>query len=172
MDYIKSYTPSDFYNDIYEFNDICKSFDQSLVKEKIKLYVDLVKEETKELSDAYDENDPKELLDGCVDVLVTAFGLLQVLNAAGMNTSKALQDTAENNLSKFPSFADIGNKEYCELVEDTRALYEQKGVTVDYNPSSNDERLVFTNAVTGKVLKPHNYKPNDLSSCVNGVQIK
>lgn len=160
---------SEFYYDILEFNQICGTFQTDDKRTKLQLYVDLVKEESKELIDAMHEGDLTEVLDGAIDTLVTAFGTLQVLHQLyGIDVMDAALETTQNNLSKCPLLAELGVQEYEDLVKYTIEMYATKGITAVPTEDSFGERLVFKNAETGKVLKPFGYVPNDLSKYTEG----
>lgn len=152
----KDYTFDDFKVDVYAFNEIAG-------KDKAATHLDLCKqfslitEELKETADGLSTNNPVEVLDGVVDVLVTGLGLLQKLEALGFNTQKALYDTAANNLSKYPTDESVA-------IESAKNL-ESQGETVNITYNSAYDLFVIKD-LQDKVRKPFNFKSNDLSSCI------
>ena len=150
------YTFDDFKIDVYAFNEIAG-------KDKAATHLDLCKqfslitEELKELADGLSDNNPVEVLDGVVDVLVTSLGLLQKLEALGFNTQKALYDTAANNLSKYPIQESIAVL--------TAQKFEADNVNVSVTYNSTYDLFVIKDE-QDKVRKPINFVSNDLSSCI------
>lgn len=152
-----TYNISDFQMDCYAFNEIAGKHNLTALKD-IEFQYNLIAEETKEIKDkGIDQNNVKETLDGVIDVMVTALGLLQKLEHLGVDTNRAMKDTAENNLTKYPS------KELTAI--QTAQKYEEDGipVTVEYN--SNYELFVIKNW-NDKVMKPIDFESNDLSNCI------
>ena len=69
---VYDYNISDFQDDCYAFNDIAGKSDLTTLKD-IEFQYNLIYEETKEIKDkGIDHNNAKEVLDGVVDVMVTA----------------------------------------------------------------------------------------------------
>lgn len=110
-------------------------------------------EETEETYDAFQNNDAVELLDGACDMFVTVCGLLQRLEAAGFNVQKALARVNENNLSKFPSEFDFQQN----------PDKQPEGTEVHTSPYGH---VVFKRHFDGKYMKPTDFRPVDLVSCV------
>lgn len=83
-------------------------------------------EELNETIDAFEVGDAVELADGCADIIVTAFGLMQKLEVAGFDMLTVLKKVCENNMEKFPlkgeflqynrDFTATLNKEYGRYV--------------------------------------------------------
>lgn len=147
---------SRFESSVFSFNATAGNFDKldtvEGVSEALSSQVALILEEVKETIEA---KNSIEALDGIVDVLVTAFGYAQMLEHIGVDVAKAMNLIAENNLSKFPLSAEDARRS----VE----MYTSKGINV--TAIKNDGRWVIKDE-KGKVRKPYNYKPVDLSSCV------
>lgn len=147
---------SRFESSVFSFNATAGNFDNldtvEGVSKALSSQVALILEEVKETIEA---KNPIEALDGIVDVLVTAFGYAQMLEHIGVDVAKAMNLIAENNLSKFPLFAEDARRS----VE----MYTSKGINV--TAIKNDGRWVIKDE-KGKVRKPYNYKPVNLSSCV------
>lgn len=151
------YNISDFQMDCYAFNEIAGKDKLGTLKD-IEFQYNLILEETKEIKEkGIDKNNAKEVLDGVVDVMVTALGLLQKLEVLGMDTNKAMRDTAYNNLTKYPS------KELVAI--QTAQMYEEDGVQVNVEYNSEYELFVIKN-LKDKVMKPIGFESNDLSNCI------
>jgi hypothetical protein len=151
------YNISDFQIDCYAFNEIAGKHNLTTLKD-IEFQYNLIAEEAKEIKDkGIDKNNVKETLDGVIDVMVTALGLLQKLEYLGVDTNKAMQDTALNNLTKYPT------KELTAI--QTAEKYEEEGiqVTVEYN--FRYDLFVIKNH-NDKVMKPIDFESNDLSNCI------
>jgi hypothetical protein len=122
---------------------------------KINNQLKYIESELKETVDAFDLpiTNWVEVLDGAVDVKVTNDGLLQLLANLGCDVEKACELVGINNLSKFPT---------------DKAVVD---ATLAANPTWSAEftavtsRWVIKNEY-GKVMKPSNFVPVDLSECV------
>lgn len=155
------------YNKTKQFNTLCGS----LAKADVVLQLKLMLEELEETAIAVkhmieedqnnairirpygsiqDDWDLVELIDGAVDMKVISDGLLQILEAKGFDVSKALLRVGDNNLSKFPT------------IEPNMADYDSRW-TKTYNEKFGVWVLKDEN---GKVRKPHDYVPVDLSDCI------
>ncbi len=152
-----NYTAQQFLEDCFKFNEVAEkhnltSFDDFVNQQE------LIHEEVYEGIDALEDNDIRELLDGTVDVLVTALGQLQKLEQLGIDVYKAMQDTVQNNLSKF-----VSSEEEAIATSD---MYFEQGIQtkVVYNPKFN--LYCIKNAETDKIMKPIGFQSNDLSSCL------
>ena len=152
-------TPSlntlDFVNKCYAFNFIAGKAPQFTLND-IDSQVKLIEEEVQEARDGVTANSAAEVLDGAIDVLVTAFGLLQKLEYAGIDTSKALSLIAENNMQKFTSDIDIAKA--------TVQKYKHEGVETYYIPFGN--LYVIKRFSDNKIMKPIGFKSVDLSECI------
>ena len=148
----------EFQMDCYSFNDIAGK-DKLCSLKDIEFQYNLILEETKEIKDrGIDKNNVKEVLDGVMDVMVTALGLMQKLEYLGINVRKAMRDTAYNNLTKYPSDE--------RTAIETAIKYEQEGriaVKVEYN---SEYELFVIKDTKDKVLKPIGFESNDLSNCI------
>jgi hypothetical protein len=151
------YNISDFQMDCYAFNEVADKHNKTTLKD-IDFQYKLILEETKEIKEkGIDKNNAKEVLDGAIDVMVTALGLLQKLEYLGVDVNKAMRDTAANNLTKYPS------KELTAI--QTAQMYEEDGVAVDVHYNSEYELFVIKNW-NDKVMKPIGFESNDLSNCI------
>ena len=114
----------------------------------------LVSEEAHyEALEAFKEDNAVKLLDACIDGLYVLLGQLQKLQAAGFDVHGAMQQVAEDNLSKFPTEQ--------QVAVDSCKKYEKEGIKASYKYSCG--RYVVYNTETGKVLKPVTFKSTDLS---------
>ena len=152
----KDYLFDDFKIDVYAFNEIAGKDTAATYLDLCKQFA-LITEELKETAEGLNTNNPVEVLDGVVDVLVTSLGLLQKLEALGFNTQKALYKTAVNNLSKYP------NSEQIAMLTAQKFEADNVNVTVTYN--SNYDLFVIKDD-QDKVRKPVNFVSNNLDDCV------
>lgn len=141
-----------------KFNDISganKELSLKAMREQF-LYID---EEVNEIRDALSTDNLTEVLDGCIDTIITVFGLLQKLENLGVDINQAGIDTALNNLSKYPNSHYIAH----QTVEKAKI---EKGI--EAVASFNEEHGYYTirNKHTGKVLKCIGYIPNNLNSYI------
>lgn len=154
---IYDYDISDFQDDCYAFNEIAGKHEQCSLKD-IEFQYNLILEETKEIKEkGIDKNNAKEVVDGVVDVMVTALGLMQKLEHLGVDMNKAMRDTAYNNLTKYPSDE--------RIAIETAVKYEQEGVQVTVEYKSDFELFVIKN-MKDKIMKPVGFESNDLSNCI------
>jgi uncharacterized protein YkuJ len=154
---IYDYNISDFQDDCYAFNSVAGK-DKLCSLQDIEFQYNLILEETKEIKEkGIDKNNAKEVVDGVVDVLVTALGLVQKLQNLGVDMNKAMRDTAYNNLTKFP------NNELSAIK--TAQKYEQEGKQVYVEYKSEYELFVIKD-MKDKVMKPIDFESNDLSNCI------
>lgn len=138
---------------LYEQVEIFNTISGSLAKvdkASLALQLDLQQEEFIETVDAYDNKNPVELLDGVIDQAVVLFGMMQKLNALGVDVEGAFERVNQNNLSKF---------------SDSPLQQPPKTVAV-FN--KRWEVWVFKDAITGKIKKPIDFVPVDLSDINTG----
>lgn len=152
-----AYDISDFQDDCYAFNEIAGKDTLTSLKD-IEFQYNLILEETKEIKEkGIDCNNVKEVVDGVVDVMVTALGLMQKLEHLGVDMNKAMRDTAYNNLTKYPSDE--------RIAIETAQKYEEDGVQVTVEYKSDFELFVIKN-MKDKIMKPIGFESNDLSNCI------
>ena len=148
---------TELYNLTKKFNDISganKELSLKSMREQF-LYID---EEANEIRDALSTDNLTEVLDGCIDTIITVFGLLQKLENLGVDINQAGIDTAMNNLSKYPSSPTVAH----ETVERKRLeCIETKAV---FNEAENC--YAIRNIKNGKIVKPYNFVSNDLSKFI------
>lgn len=151
------YTMNDFEQEVFEFNrrggKLLKVDNKSLLDQ-----LERIKEELQEAIDGVEANDSVETLDGCLDILVTALGFKQMLEATDYSVMDAAQLVAENNLTKFI---------YTEQeARDTIYAYEKLGIEVRLEFDEVSGSWAVKNAETDKILKCVGYKSVEIEHCV------
>ena len=137
------------YNDVKIFNELAGSL-ENVNKSSIALQLDLIQEEFLETVQAFDEKDPVEFVDGVADMFVVLSGLMQKLEALGVDVEAAFERVNNNNLSKFSD----------------SVLQQPPKTTATFN--KRWEKWVFKNNQTGKIMKPLDFSPVDLSGINTG----
>ena len=138
------------YNEIMIFNTIGGQLDKISI-DSVTLQMDLIQEEYLELVEAFDNRDDIEYLDATCDLFVTVAGLMQKLEAAGFDVAGALAKVNANNLSKFPDYD----------VRGSHLLYQPNNTAINVNEQYSV--VVYKDVETGKIKKPTNFVPVDLS---------
>ena len=156
------YTFDDFSADCYLFNELAGKDKQCSYRD-IYQQAQLVHEETNEILCGVADNNPEEVLDGAIDVMVVTLGLMQKLEQLGVDVSKAMQKTAMNNFSKFPSDFVIA--------QESVAALKEKGVECRAEYNEEYELYVIKDA-NDKVRKPLDFVSNDLLDCIPEVLVK
>lgn len=145
---------------LLEFKRKCNDFNVISGKDKyptetdIENQVKLIREETKELSEAHAYEEPEiNLLQESVDLLVVTLGLIEMLRKKGYDVDGALLAVPDCNLSKFTKDRD----EAWKSMED----YHKAGteVTVDYN---EEHKVYVIKDTKDKVRKPTGFKKVNL----------
>jgi hypothetical protein len=154
--YNMTYSFEDFASDCYLFNELAGKDKQCSYKDIYQQSL-LINEEVNEILCGVTDNNPEEVLDGCIDVLVVTLGLMQKLEQLGVDVSKAMQKTAMNNFSKFPSDFMIAQESVVEL--------KRKGVECRAEYNADYELYVIKDA-NDKVRKPLDFVSNDLLDCI------
>ncbi len=67
---------------------------------QLNMYYTLIKEETKELQEAFDLNDRVEILDALIDIIVVTVG---AINSMGANGEAAWDEVMRTNFAKIDS---------------------------------------------------------------------
>jgi predicted HAD superfamily Cof-like phosphohydrolase len=78
--------------------DACDQTVNKYNPEQYKLYLDLIKEEFNELTDAVEANDPVEQLDALLDIIVVTIG---ALHSGGFEGEKAWKEVMRSNFDKI-----------------------------------------------------------------------
>lgn len=90
------------FSDQQKFMEAC---DQSVNKynpEQYKLYINLIKEEYRELMEAIDAGDPVEQLDALLDIIVVTVG---ALHSGGFEGEKAWKEVMRSNFAKIDKWS-------------------------------------------------------------------
>ncbi len=140
------------YTAIRKFNSIAGQLD-NVTKASIALQLDLVQEEYIETVEAFDAEDPVELLDGAIDMFVVVSGLLQKLDAVGYDVATAMKRVTDNNLSKYPS-------------ADNPTIPVPVEWNSEWSLTHNTEYgvLVWRDG-NGKIRKPHGFQSVEIVDC-------
>jgi len=160
-----SFNVKDSYDSTVQFNVVAGNkylhFDDISFLQTVKKQVALISEECKELEDAIKVEDWVEVLDAVADIRVVTDWLQELLYQAGFDVESAMQQVAENNLSKL-------FKTYSEALATKEFYEEEKGLSVYVESKfyQGKDWFVVKNAETSKILKPKNFVPVDLTSCV------
>lgn len=155
-----------------EFNIISGAADELSEKALIEQYT-YIREELKEMAETFGDNANlgawmhltlesfmlEPLLDDTLDLIITAFGMLQKLENLGVNVEAAAIATALNNLSKYPVSPAVAHDTVDKLL-----LKDGTTATAVFNEAENC--YVIRDVITGKVKKPSNFISNDLSSYI------
>lgn len=153
-----------------KFNVISGAANELSEKALIEQYT-YIREEFREMADTFGDDDLgcarlsleqqllKPLLDDCLDVIITAFGMLQKLENLGVNVEAAAIATAMNNLSKYPVSPAIAH-------ETVDKLLMKDGITAKAIFNEAENCYVIRDVATGKVKKPSNFIPNDLGQFI------
>jgi predicted HAD superfamily Cof-like phosphohydrolase len=67
-------------------------------EKQLDMYHTLIKEETKELQEAFDQNDRVEILDALIDIIVVTAG---AINSMGANAQGAWDEVMKTNFAKI-----------------------------------------------------------------------
>lgn len=120
-------------------------------------------EEVKETEVAIAEKDIVGILDGAIDTIYVAMGILQKLENLGVDIKGAIKQVRADNLTKFP---------IDELdAQKTVLHYNSQNINVSYSYNAEYNRYAIKDS-NGKLRKPHNFIPTDLSGYVpEGVKL-
>jgi len=143
-----------------EFKRKCNDFNIISGKDKyptetdIENQVKLIREETKELSEAHAYEEPEiNLLQESVDLLVVTLGLIEMLRKKGYDVDGALLAVADCNLSKFTQSGKVSL--------DSQQDYLSKGTTVKSQYNAEYDVWVLKDS-NDKVRKPIDFKKVNL----------
>jgi len=150
-----SYTFDNMYEDVKAFNNLAGgNTSHAWFKNQKKI---LDEEVNRELFPAIDNNDVVQILDGAIDTIYVSLGIIQQLELLGVDVSKACNQVCEDNLAKF------SNK--LEDAQETVRFYNAKNTNVHYTFNETYSKYVIKDEA-GKVKKPFNFIPTDLSKYV------
>lgn len=86
------------FRDQETFMKACDQTVDSFNQDQFKLYLSLIKEEYKELSEAINNNDQVETLDALIDILVVTIG---TIHSAGYDAEGAWKEVMATNFAKI-----------------------------------------------------------------------
>lgn len=149
-----NYTFDNMYLDVKAFNDLAgnKSTHNDFVSQ-VKCLV----EEVNETVQGVEDNDVTATLDGAIDTIYVALGIIQKLEQLGVDVSKACNQVCEDNLIKFPH--------KLEDAQETVRFYNAKNTNVHYTFNEQYSKYVIKDEA-GKIRKPYNFVPTDLTCYV------
>lgn len=125
----------------------------------IKLRMDLIREEMKELEQAYKDNNFVEVIDALSDILYVVYGFGCTI---GVDMDKAFDLVHQSNMSKLCKTEDEA-KETVKWYENEYINNRQPYDSPDYRLSDDGSYYVVFNKSTGKILKSINYNVVDLT---------
>lgn len=126
----------------------------------IDLQTNLLVEEATEAKDASTFCDKTELLDGAVDSFVILSKLLDMLDKAGFDVQGAIETIQANNDEKVYN-------SYYEACEQKEKLENRDDVEYFVDTGIHNGMAFYTiKKMTGKVAKPINFIPVDLSKFI------
>lgn len=120
----------------------------------VKLRMDLIREEMKELEEAVANHDMKETIDALTDILYVVYG---AGSSFGINLDKAFDIVQESNMSKSCNDEDTAIKtvsNYKRLYSEGKSPYD----TPTYRYDDESKLYIIYNKSTGKILKNIDYK--------------
>lgn len=122
--------------------------------------VQRVQEEVLETLLAINANDHQETIDGVVDVLYTALGVIKAAEHLGFDVFGALSVVCKNNDTKLIDTIEHANE--------TAVMYEEQNIPVDIRYNAEYDKFVVVNKSEQKVLKPKGYQRVELGEFVKG----
>jgi predicted HAD superfamily Cof-like phosphohydrolase len=125
----------------------------------VKLRLDLITEEVKELQEAIENHDMKETIDALADILYVVYG---AGSSFGIDLNKAFDIVHDSNMSKSCKTEEQAIKS----VEQYKELYKKKESPYDSPAYRFDEEVglyIIYNKSTGKILKNKDYVEADFS---------
>ena len=148
---------------VIEFNDgfgvpVSDSIQTNVFKENpglVKLRLDLILEEVRELTDAAKDHDMVETIDALADILYVVYGAGA---SFGINLDKAFDIVHRSNMSKLC----MTEEDAVETVRIYKEKYETDNSPYDtptYRLSKDSKYWVVYNESTGKILKNYKYTP-------------
>lgn len=158
------YNMNEFYNEVDAFNYLKgwnenADYSPATMLQLIEGQLLRIQEELKETFKAHSEKDDVEILDGAIDILVTAVGLVQLLARTETDVFGAMREVARNNLMKFT--------EVLSEAEETRDHYEWvEGEDCEVHTVYTDDKgsiYAVLRKSDGKLMKPINHPRVELS---------
>jgi len=156
-----------FADNVFQFNEIAGNNTKVSIQD-FKAQQKCLIEEVNEISEGLANSNLEKVLDGVVDVLYVAIGMLIKLEELGIDTEVALQRIGENNLSKFPEYSkEISDKTFEQYKLQGVNLVENLAFTANY-PNGI---MVFTDD-NSKIRKPYGFSSVTLNDLVEGIEFK
>ena len=150
------------YNETKMFNLIAGNIGnqtKGTLKDRLLNQIKIIQSELDELKKGVETSDNLETLDGAGDVIVTAFGALQLVDEV-CKGREALLDICANNLTKY---VQVTNPDAQSIIDTTIQMYKDKGEEVTVTLNRQFGVYVFKDQ-NSKIRKPSNYKNVDLVS--------
>lgn len=140
-----------FFNCVVDFNMSAGAKDHPAYSQDwwsaVQLQCKLIVEESKEALEAADNKDSVEILKEAIDVLVTSFRLVDMLEKAGYDVNSAFNEVNDDNYKKVFVL-------YSEAVEAKEALEERDGECYHISSSFVDGTERYTvRRSDGKIMK-------------------
>jgi hypothetical protein len=129
--------------------------------EELNNQLKLIEEELKETREALDKQNKEGILDGAIDVAVTLFGFMQILENMKFDVAGASEAVATNNLTKFPVDENIAKQTVDKYKNFNAVDAHHHKVFYGYNTY-----YVIKNKETNKVLKPVGYESVNLKEFI------
>jgi len=133
--------------------------------ENRKLVTGLVKEELQELIDAFNVNDPKEILDAVVDIVWVALNSAALVGFSKEMILKAFEEVSRSNWSKFCKTEEEAFVTVQAYRNGTHPDKPEQKIDV-YSKKIGDHYIILRK-VDNKIMKSYRYIPADISSIVN-----
>jgi len=156
-----------FADNVFQFNEIAGNNTKVSIAD-FKSQQKCLIEEVNEISEGLNNANLEEVLDGVVDVLYVAIGMLIKLEELGVDTEVALQRIGENNLSKFPEYSK-------EISDKTFEQYKLQGVTLVENltfTTNYPNGIMVFKDNNSKIRKPYGFSSVTLNDLVEGIEFK
>lgn len=130
--------------------EITSDLPKEVIIEALKNQAKRVVEEAQEIVDACEAGDIEGVLDGIVDVQVTALPLIKMGEAYGFNIGGALIEVADNNLTKVTTSF--------KIAVETAEKYGESYVYIDEQPYKDRIYYSIKRKEDDKYMKPVGYQ--------------
>jgi predicted HAD superfamily Cof-like phosphohydrolase len=127
----------------------------------VKLRLDLIREEVKELEEAAENHDMLEVVDALADILYVVYGAGA---AFGIDLDEAYRLVHESNMTKVCATEQEAHDTVEWYIKNQLDVYDSPEARI----SANGKYWIVVNASTGKILKSIKYSPVDLKPVVFG----
>ena len=128
-------------------------------KSLVKLRMDLIREEVKELEDAVSNNDFVETIDALGDIIYVVQGMAVCM---GVNLQRAFEIIHESNMSKLCRTEEEAKQTVAWYIENKLDIYDSP----TYKQSKDKKYYIVYNSSTGKILKNINYTAANFSNII------